>query len=133
MGRGPELAYGVDVGSWPVVTIAATASVADDQALEATYAALSLMLSRRQHVGVVVDLHGVVSNAKRRKRMAGWVDENRHVLDRFLVGVAPVAGTALERGIVTAATWLISNPVKIEVFGNRRDAEKWIRERIASR
>jgi hypothetical protein len=131
--RGPELAYSVDRGSWPIVSIAATPSVADDQALEATYAALTLMLSRRQHFGAVIDVRGAVSNAKRRKRMSAWVEENRHVLDHFLVGVAPVVDTALERGVVTAALWLIPTPVRIQVFGDRGAAETWIRERIASR
>lgn len=133
MQRGPELAYGVDRGSWPIVFIAPTAAVADDQALEATYAALTLMLSKRQHFGVVIDVRGAFSSPTRRKRMSAWVEEHRHVLDHFVVGIATVVDTALERGVVTAALWLIPTPVKVRVFADQDEGERWIRERLAAR
>lgn len=115
------------------MSIAPTAAVADDQALEATYAALSLMLSRRQHFGAVIDVRGAVSSPTRRKRMSAWVEQQRHALDHFLVGVATVVDTALERGVVTAALWLIPTPVSVKVFSDHDKAEAWIREQLAGR
>jgi hypothetical protein len=111
----------------------ATASVADDQALEATYAALTLMLSKRQHFGVVIDVRGAFSNPTRRKRLSAWVEEHRHVLDHFVVGIATVVDTSLERGAVTAALWLIPTPVEVRVFSVRDEGERWIRDLLGER
>lgn len=131
--HGPMLAYAVDASRWPLVTIGATAAVRDNGALEATYAAADLLLARRQPFVTLIDVRGAVSDPTRRKRMMTFVQERRPQFDHFLIATAAVVGSGLERGIVTAALWLLPGKPNIRVFTDRNEAEAWLRQEVTTR
>jgi hypothetical protein len=131
--HGPMLAYAVDVSRWPLVVIGATDAVRDNRALEATYAAIEAALARRQPFVAMIDVRGAVSDPTRRKRMIGFVQDRRAQLDHFLLATAAVVGSGLERGIVTAALWLLPGTANVRVFTDRNEAEAWLRQELTQR
>jgi len=133
MGGAPLPAYEVDTSRWPIVTMRATALVADMDALERTYVLMDAVLARRERFATMLDLRGAHSSAERRKKFSDWVRLNNSTIRRYGVGMAVVAGSTLERGFVTAATWLFTSPVPMRVFDNSADAERWLNELLQSR
>lgn len=132
MGGAPLPAYDVDTSRWPIVTMRATALVADMDALERTYVLMNDVLARRERFATVLDLRGAHSSAERRKKFSDWVRHNNSTIRRYGVAMAVVAGSTLERGFVTAATWLFTSPVPMRVFESTVEAERWLNEQLQS-
>lgn len=127
--HGPMLAYAVDVSRWPLIAIGATTAVRDAMALDATYATLEGVLGRKQPFVCLIDVRGAASDPARRKRFASWIEAHRAALDRYSIAIATIVGTTIERGIVTAALWLVQKPGQMRVFTDVREAESWLQER----
>lgn len=126
-------AYLVDTSRWPLVTAAPTAAVRDPDALTATYAALDILLDRRQPFVSLLDLRGGASDPNRRRRFADWLNRNRGRVHELVVAHAVVVGSTIERGFVTAALWLVSTPCPMRIFTSQSDAEDWLLAMYAAR
>lgn len=128
---GPLLAYSVDTSRWPLCTISSTPAVRDNAALENTYVAVQALLARRERFTCLIDVRGAYSEPSRRKRMMGFIQEHRAALDHYLVATAAVVGSSVERGVVTAALWLLPGTANIRVFTDANDAETWLRSELS--
>jgi hypothetical protein len=70
--------------------------------------------------------------AVRRKRFADWVRAREPMLRRQLIAHAPVVGSSLQRGAITALLWVIKAPAPMQVFTSPDEARAWLRERVAA-
>jgi hypothetical protein len=128
MGGSALPAYELDTSRWPLVVLTPTTAVRDPVALDGMYAALERLLSREKRFLFLFDMRGGASDAQRRKRFIDWVARHNDAISRYAIATAVVVGTAMERGFVTAATWVVNTPCPVRVFGDMVDAEAWLRK-----
>jgi hypothetical protein len=126
MGSGSQPAYTVDTARWPLVVVTPTAAVKDPAALEPTYVKLEAALARQEPFVVMLDMRGGASDPARRKRFTAWVERNDGNIRRYVLANAVIVGSAIERGFVTATTWVLGNPYVVKVFSDARSAEAWL-------
>jgi len=119
-------AYKIDESRWPLVVITPTETAKDSAALDRFYVALDAFATKRRPFVLLLDIRGAVSDPARRRRMTAWIKTNRAWVNEFLVGTAVVVGSAVERGFVTAALWLVSPNTEIRVFTDRPEAVEWL-------
>lgn len=133
MGDSSLPAYVVDTSRWPLVTSHATTAVHDIHALDATYAALEAVIARKQLCVTLFDMRGGASDSQRRKRFVEWFSNHQAAIKQWNVAHAVVVGTAIERGFVTAASWLMPPVVPFRVFTDPREAEAWLIDQYEKR
>jgi hypothetical protein len=68
------------------------------------------------------------NHGSRWPRFIDWVGRHHDTISRYTIATAVVVGTAMERGFITAATWVVDTPCPVRVFGDPVDAEKWLRQ-----
>jgi hypothetical protein len=122
----PLPAYKLDESRWPLVVITPTSAVKDALALDVAYAAFDTFAAKQRPFVMLLDIRGAASDPARRKRLTAWTKTNRKWLNDCLVATAVVVGSAIERGFVTAALWLLSPNSEIRVFTDRTEAVEWL-------
>jgi hypothetical protein len=127
-------AYTIDASRFPLVVGSASEHVRDDSALGETYRQMSAALARGLPMVVMFDLRGGYSTPPRRKRLVDWANAHDASIKRLVLAIAIVVRTEVERGFVTAVTWLRSPAVETRIFTSTTDAEAWLmktyRERV---
>jgi hypothetical protein len=120
-------AYLVDEQQWPLVKVRATPAVHDERAaLDETYRLLGHVLEHQQRFVGFLDLRGATSSPTRRRRLLEWCRQHQAAIDQYMVAMAVIVRTSLERGFVTAGLWLSEPPVPTRVFDNPGEAEAWL-------
>ena len=116
---------------WPVLRID---SPTTEVAIESFFDIIDGALARGQTFGVLHDIRGMPGiNAAQRKAFADYIDRQRTALAANIVAHGVVVKRSLERGIVTAVLWLSPTPFPVRVFTSPREAEDWVRSKLASR
>lgn len=83
-------------------------------------------LEQERPGGVVLDLEGAQPDAKKRMRLAQWIEQEKHRLSHFVRCAAVVVPSAFERGVFTAVLWLIKNPIPTHAFESKAEALSWV-------
>jgi hypothetical protein len=123
----PEpMGYEIDDSRWPLVSARATKHLSDVAATDASYRKLESILRREQRFLLVFDMRGASSTPSRRRKFLDWGQRNAGPLTRLLVAGAIVAGSAVERGFVTASLWVRTPPWPMRVFSDASEAETWL-------
>ncbi len=87
-------------------------------------------LDRRSGVLLDASRSGPVS-ASMRKKQAEWTRTHFDRSARYVVGYAFVIHSPVVRGILTAILWLAPLPSPHTVTNTVREAEEWLRDRLA--
>jgi hypothetical protein len=121
-----RMGYDIEDARWPLVVARATKYLGDPAATDASYRKLESILEREQRFLLVFDLRGASSTPGRRRRFHEWCQSHEDALTRLLVAGAIVAGSGMERGLVTAALWVRTPPWPMRVFTDSSEAETWL-------
>lgn len=133
MSAPPIPAYKVDESRWPLVVITPTEVVKDPVAMDVAYEAFEAFAAKRRPFVLLLDIRGAVSDPARRKRLTAWTEDRRAWFDECLIATGVVVGSAVERGFVTAALWLLSPSTEVRVFTDRPLAVEWLLKCYAER
>ncbi len=87
-------------------------------------------LKRPGRFSVVIDLSGSKASATRRQRLTQWAGERRPEIAAHVVAIAVVARGPLERGVLTAITWVTRPQVPVRAFATRAEATGWAQETV---
>lgn len=117
---------------WPLVRLELPAGVDPrDVDQESFYREVDALLARGERFASLHDLrYAERLDAGRRKRFADWLKSRHDELRRTVIAHAPLVGSALQRGAITALMWIVEPPCETKVFTDRPDAEAWLRQRL---
>lgn len=122
--------FDVDDSQWPLAVLRFDGVGSDDDFV-AMLAGLDQLYARGRRFALVMDAtRAGTPPASQRKLMADWLRANTHLIEQWCVGTAYVIRSPAVRGVLTAIFWLQPQPAPWEVFGLRRDAEGWARDRL---
>jgi hypothetical protein len=115
---------------WPMVFITWDAGVVSDADVQGLLAKLQAYCARKQRFAIVLDARqGTGVDAKHRKMMAQFVKENAADLKTYAT-VALVLANALQRGLVTAISWITPFPMEHRVFAEPEEGLAWCHARL---
>jgi hypothetical protein len=69
--------------------------------------------------------------AIRRDRLIAWAAENDAAIREYMIALAFVIGSELERAEVTSAFWRLNRTYHASVFESESDAERWLLSEFA--
>lgn len=122
----------VDLERWPLVVAEPPAAEAsgergdDPVALETFYRDLEQVLARRRPFVAVFDVRGVRTLSKCRKRLTDWTNVHDSSIRAYMIALAVVVESEVERADVTTAFWNLNQSYHARIFDDLREAERWL-------
>jgi hypothetical protein len=130
MGRGE---YVHDDSHWPVLRVVVPKHAVDDFAFGDHLHALDSFLLRREPFAIIFQL---TSNAmlgiEHPERMRRHALQHRALAQQYLLGVAFVPHTRLQRSLLKGLIWMAHPPCPAELFEDLGSALDWAHERTGS-
>lgn len=122
----------VDLERWPLVVAqppAAQLAVArgdDSAALDDFYRGLEQVLLRRRPFVALFDVRGVKTLSNCRKRLIEWTNVHDSSIRAYMIALAVVLGSEIERADVTTAFWNLNQSYHARIFDDASEAENWL-------
>jgi hypothetical protein len=118
--------------NWPLVTCQWHGET-NDAGLDEYYVHIDRALAKKTPFAVVFDVsRGTAFGPKERKRTTRELEAREAPMKQNMI-VGLVLGGQLQRGFVTALTWLSPPPFEQKVFVSVQEARAWCESRLAAR
>jgi len=125
-------AWKIDRTNWPLVVLyVGEADIPAISEIESLLRHLDALIAKRERVAVLADLTGASPDASGRRRYIEWVKAHSASVRTQTVAFAPVATSALQRGVITGVLWFLTPLCPMKVFGDRDAAVSWARGELA--
>lgn len=92
---------------------------------DSLFVELDRLVARGGSAAIVWDLTHARPDATRRRRVAEWIRAQSWGDETPLVAVAFVAPGAVQRSLITAVSWLVDLPMRMETFADVVEATIW--------
>jgi hypothetical protein len=126
--------YVTDESRWPIVQITCPRMAPDLAAVERYAAFLDGVLARRLPYCLILDAREAGPlDARGRDRIRQQRTSSMHLRERYQLGAAHVADTALERAIIRAILAASPGDSPERLCETLAEAEQWVSGRLASR
>ena len=122
--------YRHDESPWPLVIVSPIGESSDADLDEYVRRHDALMARAQPHVVVMDARQGRLVRPEHRKRLAAWNKANEPTLRRCRLGLAFVSDSTLERGVLTATSWLSPPPYPYRTFSSLEEASAWARDLV---
>src|SRR5689334_13107780 len=123
-----------DESRWPVVVVTPPAHPLEGAAFEKYLVDVSRYYKRGQAFGLVFDIRRAPPlNAAQRRRISEEIDRSATEYPAIRVVQGIVLASAVQRGIVSAITWLTKQPVTTAVFADVDEAVIWAQRELRSK
>jgi hypothetical protein len=120
----------VDGSAWPLVRVTLPPKASNEE-VQAYLDELRTYRERREFWAVVVDSTASWGfNAKQRRMQADYIASGIELSRYYLKALAFVAGSQLQRGMLTAIFWLKPPQSPHRVFSSVWEAEAWARKML---
>lgn len=117
----------VDSSKWPVVRVFLPLAATDDEVREYLDTLARLRSRMEPYALIVVAGKSLGFSSKQRQMQADYIASGLHLSRTYLKAFAFVAGSAMQRGMLTAIFWLRPPEWPHKVFSTLHDAEAWVR------
>jgi hypothetical protein len=127
------MTFSISSRDWPLVTVELERSFSDADLLRYLHA-IKEILARREPYVMVTDatLSGGISAGSRRV-LSDFITEHRAAFDGYQLGDALLLRSSIQRGMLTALTWLAPMPGHVRGFAERSEAMVWLEDRLVLR
>jgi hypothetical protein len=114
------------------VVIVQPPSPLSDRALDKILSELTQELAQRRRYCLVFDLRSApLPSAVQRRKLSEHMGTHDSAIRAQVRGLAVVAPTAVQRGLVTAVFWVSPPPVEYHLCSELDDALRWAEARLA--
>jgi hypothetical protein len=121
----------IDESRSPIVVVELNKQL-DDDGWRSYLATLTAYVDRRQPFAVVIVTNDSQLTARQRAATAELVKAREDDLRTYCKGNAAVVKGAVQRGVITALSWLVKFPFPSKVFSNLDDAIGWARSQLGA-
>jgi len=120
----------VDLDYFPLVWIINSEGTTDAD-YEEMLRRITQVIDRGERFVNLVEGRGIpFPSASQRKRIADWLPPVKEKMQRLSLGTGMVMTNALQRGAITALTWIMRPDVPMVPFETRATALDWCRGRL---
>jgi hypothetical protein len=127
----------VDATRFPLVVSTFPELVADDDLIHEYIATMQALVERRRPFVHLIDCRSIKrpADARRRKLMTDWVNEpkTKELNELTNIASAIVVNSAVVRGALTAALWVVDQSAQMRAFSDADEATAWLIESARSR
>ena len=118
----------VDLARWPLVMAQPPSAkpLSDEGSLDDFFRDLDLVLSKRRPFVVLFDARRARNSSNERKRLIAWANLHDRSISKYMVALAVLVESEIERAYVTAAFWNLKRSYHARIFQNASEAEHWL-------
>jgi hypothetical protein len=121
----------VAVDHFPLVRIVVRGGATDDDYRE-LFTRMNMVMDRGERFVCLAEAQGAgFPSATQRRIINEWYPSLKARVNQLSVGQGLVLTTALQRGAITALSWIMRPDVPMAAFETRADALAWCRDRLA--
>ena len=118
----------IDESDLPLLRVAYR-GLPDEQTWKDHFVWLSDFVRREQRFAAVVDVRqGGQTIPTHRRQFAEWLKRDWVLVKRHSLGAGVIVANPMQRGLITAVTWLVPMPNPIKVVSTPTDAEVFARK-----